>query len=208
MKAPVFRSLLFALCLAAPAHAYAAYGDDNPFVEAMLRMMAMFGIIDRYPSSLGIPYAPGAGTWGAAGAYPGAAMLPGMSPFGPWGGMGGGIPGMAPLAGAGGWPGMPGSYMTPGSTWPGYAQRGNKVDDLDGIWELDNGSFVIIKGRLARLFLSRDRSQDFTIGYDGRTFWWSPRGGNTTTRYRYQFRDGRMILRDHDGKVLLMRRRS
>lgn len=196
MNAPAIRSLLLSLCLVFLAPADASYRDDNPFVEAMLRMMAIMGMIDRYPLSAGIPY---------AAAYPGLGMTPGI----PWTGMAGTtLPGMQPF-GAAGWPGgLPGAGGMPGAGWYGSRGRTTSVADLDGIWELTNGRFVMIRGRIARLYVNRDRWQDFTIGYDGRIFWWSPRGSNVTTHYRYQMRDGRMVLRDIDGKVLLMRRRN
>lgn len=213
-----------ALCLLSPAHAYSAYGDDNPFVEAMLRMMEVFGLINRDSLPLGIPYLPGgatglAGMGGMGGVpgmtgipglgYPGMGMMPGMSPLSPWGGMGSsGWQGMSPMTGLGGWP----AGVQPWSAMNQYPWAGSTgqaaVADLNGVWELTNGSVVIIKGRNARLYVERDRHQDFTIGYDANHFWWSPRGSDTTTRYRYQMRDGRMVLRSSDGKVLLMRRRS
>ena len=109
-----------------------------------------------------------------------------------------------------GWPnsGIPGLPGFPGGSGFRYGPGHSAVADLDGLWELSNGSFAIIKGQAARLYLTRERYQDFLVGYDGRHFWWSPRGSNVSTRYRYQMRDGRMILRDNDDKVLLMRRRN
>lgn len=126
----------------------------------------------------------------------------------------GGLPAMGQIPGGVGWPasGFPNTGQMPGywtnSGW--HAQQGNgaRTGYLDGVWELANGSLVVIKRDKARLFVERDRHQDFVIGYDGRDLWWTPRGGNTTTKYRYQMRDGRMVLRDNSGKVLLMRRRS
>ncbi|MDJ0740556.1 MAG: hypothetical protein QNJ91_12620 [Gammaproteobacteria bacterium] len=196
MNSRTITSLVAALCLATSAQAYTGYGNDNPFVEAMLRMMQIMGLIDRVPSYPGVPYMPGVG------GYPGFGAFPGMSPPGAWGG----VPGMGPMGGIGGWPGGVPGY--PGGGWYGQGRGTAAVADLDGVWELSNGTFVLIGGQRARLHVSRDRYQDFTIGYDGRHFWWSPRGSNTTTRYRYQMRDGRMILRDNDGQVLLMRRRN
>jgi hypothetical protein len=226
------------LLLAPPAGALSDVDADNPFVEAMLRMMEAFGLIDRgYLSTWAGPHLPGTGNLaGMATPSTGFGMsplsawsgtqVPGMSPLGGWTGM----PGMSPL---GGWTGMPGA-ATPGMTpflggmpstaWPGGAWNPatglgasglpgsgvagtQQVQDLDGVWELSNGSVVIIKRNAARLFLSTDKFQDFVIGYDTRHFWWSPRGSNTTTRYRYQMRDGRMVLTDNEGKKLLMPRR-
>jgi hypothetical protein len=113
-----------------------------------------------------------------------------------------------------GWPGsgfptpgnVPGNWMNPGRQGQGGVSAGSGF--LDGIWELSNGSVAVIKRSSARLYLSKERHQDFIIGYDQQHFWWTPRGSNTTSHYRYQFRDGRMVLRDNQGKMLLMRRRS
>jgi len=205
-----------------PASGYSLYQEDNPFVEAMLRMMEIFGLIDRDRLALSSPYLPGYSPMGLSafggmpglGGYPGLTGVPGLSP---WSGLGGypgmtglpglgGYPGMGQMPGAPGWPGGPsGNWINPQS----YGLRGDATQSgyLDGIWELNNGSIVIIKRNAARLYVERDRHQDFTIGYDQLRFWWTPRGGNTTTTYRYQMRDGRMILRDTGNKLLLMRRR-
>jgi len=236
------------LILGAPASGYGLYREDNPFVEAMLRMMEIFGLIDRDSLPLGAPYLPsyGASTLPALGGYPGMGGMPGMSPWSgmtgypgiggvpgmsPWSGMTGypgigGMPGVSPwsslggyqgmgqMPGVGGWPGvgtpnvagLPGNWVNQG--WSNGLAGGAQSGYLDGIWELNSGSLVIIKRSSARLYVARERYQDFIVGYDAQRFWWTPRGGNTTTTYRYQMRDGRMVLRDSEGKVLLMRRRS
>lgn len=221
--------------LGVPSRAAASYADGNPFVEAMLRMMEIMGLIDRGSLGYSVPYLPGyggglGGMPGLGSYYPGAmGMWPGTSLPGAWGGMPGGMGGMPGGIGGmpgsmgtmpGGWPGlggMPGNPGWPGmGNWPGASLAGNAFNqvprtpaaDLDGIWELTNGSVAIIRGRQARLYADRDRHQDFSIAYDGQHFWWTPRGGNTTTHYRYRMRDGRMVLSDNDGKVLLMRRRN
>ncbi|MCB1727656.1 MAG: hypothetical protein KDI22_09525, partial [Gammaproteobacteria bacterium] len=90
------------LCLAAPspASAYGGYGSENPFVEAMLRMMEIFGLIDRSSLPLGVPYLPGntsafgSGFSGLSGfgAYPGLGTMSGVSPMSLYGM--GGVPGM------------------------------------------------------------------------------------------------------------------
>lgn len=203
-----FCCLCCALCLAPPAQAYTTYRGDNPFVEAMVRMMEVMGLIDRGPVPLGVPYMPGEGGIPRWGAYPGPGMLSGPSPIGGW--PGSGMPGMGTYPGTGAWPGgaMPGMGGWPADSGFRYGPDMSAVANLDGIWELSNGGVVILKGQAARLYLTRERHQDFVVGYDGKHFWWSPRGSNVSTRYRYQMRDGRMILRDNEGQVLLMRRRN
>lgn len=229
----VKKSLVICLCCALvlpmKASAYGAYSNDNPFVEAMLRMMEIFGLIDRDRLPFGVPYLPGYGQYlnpglGGLGGFPtspplaGLGGVAGMSPYSGLGGIPalsgmGTFPGTAAMPGAGGWPygpapslGVPpGSWGNPGY-W-GYGQSNRVPRHLDGIWELDTGSFVIIQGQTARLYLSRERYQDFTIRYDRRHLWWSPRDGGTASRYRYQMRQGRMILSDDEGNLLRMRRR-
>ena len=219
------------LGLTTPAAGYSLYGEENPFVEAMLRMMEIFGLIDRDRLPLGVPYlpgygqalAPGLGLGGMSGfaGYPGVAAMPGISPLygttgltgiSPIAGMGG-VPGVSQIPGAGAWPGAglppvggtPGYW--PGQAWPGAVTGMQPAGRLDGVWEISKGGFVIIRGNAARLYVSRDRYQDFAIGYDRRYLWWAPRGSGASSNYRYQVRDGRMILRDADGNYLLLRRR-
>ena len=249
--------LCCALALSPNASAYSVYGEENPFVEAMLRMMEIFGLINRDRLPLSVPYLPGygglGGLAGASGMSPlsGLGGVPGMSPLSGFGGVPGmsplsgfgGVPGMSPLSGFGGVPGMsplsgfggvpglptaPGYGMAPGmGAWPGAAIPGVGIPPgnwaspghygrgratqpstrFDGIWELDNGGVAIIRGNTARLYLSREEYQDFSIHYDREYLWWQPRQGSRPSRYRYQAREGRMILQDEEGKQLLMRRR-
>ena len=227
------------LAIPAKGMAYSMYGEENPFVEAMLRMMEIFGLIDRDRLPLGVPYlptygqylSPGLGTLGSypltglgglPGGIPGAGGVPGLSPLSGFGGAPmlsglGGLPAGATVPGlgmsglpygmppGGGWP--PGSWGVPGNqTWyqgQPLVPRGR----LDGIWELENGTFVIIQGEMARLYLSQQRYQDFAIRYDRQHLSWKPLQGTSASTYRYRARDGRMILSDEDGKILLLRRR-
>ena len=223
MKKLLSLCLSCCLCLSAPApvSAYGGYGGENPFVEAMLRMMEIFGLIDRSSLPLGVPYLPGntsvlgSGFGGLSGfgGYPGMGVMPGVSPLSLYGM--GGAPGMGSLPGMGGVPGMgqfPGMSAWPGAGWGipnGYGQPTgvNTTGQLDGIWELDKGGFVVIRGSNARLYLSREKFQDFRVGYDRQNLWWTPTTGGTRSRYRYQLSDGRMILRDKEGNYLLLSRR-
>ena len=249
------KSLALFLCctlvLSSNSPAYSVYGEENPFVEAMLRMMEIFGLINRNRLPLSVPYLPGYGGLGGLAGTSGLSPLggfggvPGLSPLGGFGGVPGlsplgglgGVPGLSPLGGLGGVPGIstlpglstiPGAGMAPGmGTWPGAtipgiaAPPGNWAGPgypgwgpatprntwLNGIWELDNGGVAIIRDNAARLYLSREQYQDFSIHYDRQHLWWQPSQGSRPSRYRYQVADGRMILQDGEGNLLLMRRR-
>ena len=248
------RSICLCCCLAIalPATAYDGLRDDNPFVEAMLRMMELFGLIDRSRLPLSVPYMPGyspalggmtsmyglgglgglsgLGGLGTLGALPGVGGLGGLSGLGGVPGMGAmpgsllgpgagmsqgamggwpsqGMPGLGGVPGLGGMPayGVPGLGGQPWQQWPGPATA--PAATLDGIWELNSGGVVVIRGDRARLYLSRERYQDFVIAYDRQQFSWAPLRGGSASRYRYQIRDGRMILQDKDGNYLLLRKR-
>lgn len=176
-------------------------------------MMEIFGLINHSRLPLGSSYLPGYSSLMTPGmaAYPGLGglgMMPGASPWAGYPGMGmmpgAGLPGVGRFPGAG----VPGGFAPfPGTPGGGGYRNLPGRGALDGAWELANGSFVIIKGDTARLYLSEERHQDFVIKYDDKAFWWSPRDSNTAKRYRYQVSNGRMLLRDNDGKVLLLLRR-
>ncbi len=146
--------------------------------------------------------------------------VPGMNPFtGLGGGPGfnpitglGGVPGMNPITGQGpipgGWPGAA-AFGYPGAApWANPAQNRPTPGLLDGVWELNNGGFVIIRADSARLYVAEDRYQDFLVRYDDKHFWWRPRDGSKFQRYRYEMREGRMVLADNEGRLLLLRRRQ
>jgi hypothetical protein len=227
----VKKFLVLCLCctlvLPLKASAYSAYGEDNPFVEAMLRMMEIFGLIHRDRLPLTVPYLPGYGQQLAPGlgGY-GRQLIPGLGGYAGVPGMGlGGFPSLSPMSGPGGAPGMggmPGTYAWPGGGFPpvggipgnwtapsryGSGPMTQTSTHLNGIWELENGGFVIIQGNMARLYVSREQYQDFAVYYDRQHLWWRPQEGGMSSRYLYQTREGRMILRDAEGNLLLMRRR-
>ena len=183
-------------------------------------MMEIFGLIDRSSLPLGVPYLPGntsvlgSGFGGLSGfgGYPGMGVMPGVSPLSLYG-MGGApacLPGMGGVPGMGQFPGM---SAWPGAGWGipnGYGQPTgvNTTGQLDGIWELDKGGFVVIRGATpgcichAKIsgFSRRLRSARICGGPR------RPAGHIHATAT--QLSDGRMILRDnHEGNYLLLRRR-
>lgn len=223
--------LCFALATPVPAQAYSygTLGSDNPFVEAMLRMMEIMGLINRGYSQLGSSYLSAYGL-GMTPAFGGLSGLGGMPALGAMSGMGGypgmtgwpgvmSAPGFSPMTAAGGIPGMtPWSGVGPvnplqSGNWGGVPwqlpQRADprRPNPLNGVWELNKGGIVMIRGDMARLYAERDHYQDYAFGFDQQFLWWRPRSGGKTSRYQYQLRDGHMMLRDRNGNVLLLKRR-
>ena len=198
----------------AMAAAYVPTSSGNAFVEAMLRMMELFGLIDRDHLALGSTFLPGYGglPGGAMSGIPGVSAYPGMAGLGGWPGMGG----------LGGWPGMgTNPMMAPGMLQPGmHPLAGQQMPFgypssypslprqgvLDGTWILNKRGIAIIRGAFARLYLSREHYQDFNIRYDQRHLWLIPRRGGNASRYQYRMHKGRMIVRDDEGNYLLLRR--
>ncbi len=203
----------------AAATAYVPTSSGNALVEAMLRMMELFGLIDRDHLALGSTFLPGYGGLLGYGGLPTGAM--------------GGIPGYPGMAGLGGWPGMGANpMMAPGMMQPGMIQPGMMQPGmiqpgknpwtgqqnpfgypssatqgaLDGTWVLNKRGIAIIRGSFARLYLSREHYQDFEIRYDQRHLWLTPRRGGSASRYQYRMHKGRMIVRDDEGNYLLLRR--
>ncbi len=200
----------FSLIQPAAGAAYVPTSSGNAFIEAMLRMMELFGLIDRDHLALGSTFLPGYG-----GLYPGMmGGVPGMSAYPGMGGLGG----WPATAGLGGWPGMGANpMMAPGMMQPGmnplaghqmpfgYPSPGTR-GVLDGSWILNKRGIAIIRGSSARLYLSREHYQDFDIRYDQRHLWLTPRRGGSSSRYQYRMHKGRMIVRDDEGNYLLLRR--
>ena len=134
------------LVLGLPASTQAVYADDNPFVEAMLRMREIFGLIDRSRLPLGAPYLPIYGqAWapatGGLSGLTGLPLLGAPAGVGPMTGLGT-LPAWGQVPGAPGWPapaypgaGGPGGWPYPGTY--GAANRYAPSGQLDGVWELN-----------------------------------------------------------------------
>lgn len=152
-------------------------------------MMEIFGLIDRSSLPLGVPYLPGntsvlgSGFGGLSGfgGYPGMGSDAGCVAAVPiWHGWRPRHGGVCPAwAACPVWGQFPGMSAWPGAGWGipnGYGQPTgvNTTGQLDGIWELDKGGFVVIRGSNARLYLSREKFQDFRVGYDRQNLWWAP----------------------------------
>jgi hypothetical protein len=217
---------LVAAIVSGNANGSTPYANDNPFVDAMVRMMEEMGLLDRARPPVTVPYMPGAGMSpypGLGMGYPGFGGMPGMNALG-------GVPGSTGMPAMGNWPMNPGyaQGMMPGggNAWGQAPQQWlnnapvpqNQMQQwlgattapqgqLDGAWELNRGGLVVISGNRARFYLSLEQYQDYTIGYDQSHLWWTPANGTTQSRYRYKMQDDRMIIADDQDNYLLLRRR-
>ena len=93
---------------------------------------------------------------------------------------------------------------------PGYGpynRSAHPLRFLQGAWETHSGGLLLVKGNLARLYVSRDRYQDLEVHADRYHVWMRPaRTRQRADRYDYRIdRDG-VVLRDRDDRVLMLRR--
>ena len=190
------RRLLFAVCLSAatlPLHAADSGSEIVNLMRGMFTGLSLLGQTANSPGWNNYPN-PGALNW-----------TPGLSP---WGGM---PPGTSPWT-AGPWGNNPwqtwgGSQSGFPTTSPADGRYAYLMRMLQGSWETHNGGLLLIKGNLARLYVSRDRYQDLEITVDRVYLWMRPAGSTQTAdRYEHRIFDRRILLRDRAGKVLLLRR--
>ena len=206
------RHLLIMALLATPVQA-------NDMVNLMRGMFTGLALLGQASNASGLSggYP---GLWGAPlGTNPWASPWA-PSPATPWGMSSMGYPlGSMPMQGAptGGvpWAGIPWAN----AQMPGYADWFNRQQQnrsgpyshlmrlLQGSWETHSGGLLLIKGNLARLYVSRDRYQDLEITADQHYVWMRPAGQvQAPDRYEHRIFDRRVILRDRNGKMLILRR--
>lgn len=172
-------------------------------MRGMFTGLALLGQASNTPG-LGYGYP---GLWGSPlGGSPWAS--PWSAPMGPmpWAGQSsGGVP----------WSGVPwANSQLPGySDWTSrqnYNRNGpyaHLMRILQGSWETHSGGLLLVKGNLARLYLSRDRYQDLEITADQHYVWMRPAGTRQRPdRYEHRIFDRRVILRDENERVLILRR--
>jgi hypothetical protein len=201
------RRLLLGVCLVAATIPLRAADTGSEIVNLMRGMFTGLSLLgqaantpglNNYTNPGGLNWAPGMSPWGGMG--PGTPPM-GVSPWGasPWA--------AAPWANnpwqpawGGAQPGFPG-------TSPADGRYAYLMRMLQGSWETNNGGLLLIKGNLARLYVSRDRYQDLEITVDRVHLWMRPAGSTQTAdRYEHRIFDRRIVLRDRAGKVLLLRR--
>lgn len=148
------------------------------------------------------------------GGFPWAPSLPGWPPTPPYG--------ASPFSGIP-WMSLPASGATPygaaplasgaipyGSTpWTppvSHYRGGNILNKLQGAWETDKGGLLLVRGNMARLYVSREEHQDLYITADPRYLLLQPVGSQSPTRYEYHLYGDRLVLRDGRGNRLVLRR--
>lgn len=186
-----FLLLTLAILAGTATHASSSGADIANLMRGMFTGLALLGQASNtqglgygYPGLPGSPL--GGSPWGAA-------------PFGsvPWSGI--------PWAN----PNLPG-YSQWNNGYPGYGDYRRSPQPLrflQGGWETHSGGLLLVKSNLARLYVSRDRYQDLEIYADRHYVWMRPAGTRQRAdRYDYRVNDGGIVLRDRDGRVLVLRR--
>lgn len=93
--------------------------------------------------------------------------------------------------------------------WTSAPYPGNSPTRLlDGIWETRSGAILIVRAGRARLSLTNQTSQDFDLRVDAQTIVLRDRRYGSLRRYAYATRDGRLVMQDTEGNLLLLRRVS
>ena len=166
-----------------------AYGKSNPLVESMQLMMDAMRSANR------------------------------PDPTGSWGNTPSDWSQYAP---SGGWPGFgSSSYMSPWSSGqlPGQQQiqqmmRGMGAPkglpftgaSLDGIWQGRSGEILVIWANRFRIYADASRFTEGDLRVQGNQLWLHNPRSNTSQRYEYAAHEGRLVLRDARGQLLLYRR--
>lgn len=108
----------------------------------------------------------------------------------------------------GGWTQWPGTM--PGGNWRGWLPQApadaTHDSPLEGAWQAENGAVLVVRQGLARLYVSRDRYQDFYVKLQGKLLLLREAKGGRVQHYDYAMQGGRLVLLDRDGNLILFRR--
>jgi hypothetical protein len=187
-----------------------ANGQYNPFGQAMDMMMdAMesYGRNRAWEDTLS-SYANQAQPWSWG-------TLPGVSP---WSGLSGVTP---QLPGQSQWQqlfqGMP--QQRPGDPLRGYSAftpgpglnrgsttRYNAGSPVNGVWQGNSGEILLVRGQSFRLYVGRDNYSDGRLALLGNRLVLANPSTGISREYEYAAHEGRLVLRDSDGNLLLYRR--
>lgn len=108
-------------------------------------------------------------------------------------------------------PPLPGVWSHPWdagrSRWSGLPLGSRSATGpLDGVWETESGAILMVRDGRARVYLSRDRFQDFELRLEGRILALRDRDFGAIRRYLYTADGDRMLMLDPEGSLLLLRR--
>ena len=202
--------LLLTLWLAGAGNAVRAADTGSEMVNLMRGMFTGLSLLGQAANTPGwnAQGYPGPQGW-TQGGSPWSGVSPGISPWGTpmWGSPTWGAPPWPPAPPmASAWP--PGTPAIANPQWSATNGRNASLTRmLQGSWETHTGGLLLIKGNLARLYVSRDRYQDLEIRVDRHYLWMKPAGSSQPhDRYEHRIFDRRVILRDPNGEVLLLRR--
>ncbi len=195
MRSPGRLILCLALCGLQPALAAGSGSTFADMLRGMATGLAILGqasnanttpgyyaplapVVPVLPPGYAWPAAPAVPAWGTP-AWPGGAGYLGY-----------------PYAPMGPYPPVP----------PYYYSQQRFLRRLQGAWETDSGGLLLVKGNMARLYLSRDRHQDLYIRADPRYVWMRPVNSGEERRYDHRIFDDKILLRDDEGRTLTLKR--
>ena len=188
--------LLAVLSAAAPAadgfQNYGQSGRQHPFVESMQLMMDAMSV--NKGGSAGVFDSP----WSQFG------QMPGGNLFSP---MGGGSSQMQQLMGN--WPQMGGMDQLGqyGRQWMQAPQNLPFLgSQLNGVWRGRSGEVLVISGNQYRIQAGRNRAVQGQLRVQGNRLWLQNAQTNTVNEYDFANHEGRLVLRDRYGQLLLYRR--
>ena len=171
---------------------YGQYGRQHPFVESMQLMMDAMGV--NKGGSAGVFNSP----WSQFGQMPGGDLL---SP------MGGGSSQMQQLMGT--WPQMGGMDQLSqyGRQWMQTPQNLPFLgSQLNGVWLGRSGEVLTIAGNQFRIQVGRNRAVRGQLRVQGNRLWLQNSQTNRVNEYEFASHEGRLVLRDSYGQLLLYRR--
>ena len=202
-----FASIAFLLVLmsANPAHArlkYYQYDGNLPFIDMMLNMMTVMGILEKVPVDYMYDIANSrysdnySGMRGMQPMQPNINVFPGVSPV---------LPGVAP-------PYAPqyGAWPRGGANKPSRNCRsilcGNQAQLLNGLWVAENGEMLGIKNHK---FLWNDGDQQYLTGElqvkNGLMITYLDKA-NTQIRYKFKINNNKLMMKDQNGLVKQFKR--
>ena len=196
-------TLLLVLMSANPAHArlkYYQYDGNLPFIEMMLNMMTVMGILEKVP----VNYMHDIANSRYNDNYPGVtAMQPNINVF----------PGVSPIIR----PGIAPPYNRRYTAWPRGGTNnssrncrsilcGNQAQLLNGLWVAENGEMLGIKNHK---FLWNDGDQQYLTGKlqvkNGVMVTYLDQV-NTRIKYKLKIKNNKLMMKDQNGLVKRFKR--